>query len=57
MKLNEKIGRPQLRFQQQLEDFDGQFSNLFDAPEIPADLMTELTADLENYRYQATSDL
>ena len=55
MKLNEKIGRPQLRFQQQLEDFDGQFSNLFDAPEIPTDLMKELTADLENYRYQATT--
>ena len=53
MKLNEQLGRPQLKFQQRLDDFDGQFSNLFEAPPIPQDLMTELTADLETYRYQA----
>ena len=52
MRLNEQLGRPQLKYQQTLEEFDGQFSNLFEAPEVPEDLMQELTKDIESYQYQ-----
>lgn len=52
MRLNEQLGRPQLKIQQTLDDFDGQFSNLFDAPLIPEDLMDELVKDIDAYRYQ-----
>ncbi len=55
MRLNEKLGRPQLKYQQQLEAFDGQFSNLFDAPEVPDDLLQELTKDIDAYRYQESN--
>ena len=56
MKLNQQLGRPQLKYQQTLEEFDGQFSNLFDAPEVPNDIMTELVKDIDSYLYQP-SDL
>ena len=56
MKLNQQLGRPQLKYQQTLEEFDGQFSNLFDAPKVPNDLMTELVKDIDSYLYQP-SDL
>jgi len=49
LKLNQKLGRPQLDEQQFLEDFDGQFSNLFDAPEVPEDLMKKLTENIDQY--------
>ena len=53
LKLNQQIGRPQLVEQQHLDDFDGQFSNLFDAPPIPQDLLQELVKDSEQYLYQS----
>ncbi|NNJ71947.1 MAG: hypothetical protein HKP09_02070 [Enterobacterales bacterium] len=52
LKLNQELGRPQLVKQQQLDDFDGQFSNLFEAPPIPEDLLLELTKDSDNYLYK-----
>ena len=52
LKLNPELGRPQLSEAQHLDDFDGQFSNLFDAPPIPADLMAELTKDIDKYLYK-----
>lgn len=52
MKINEQLGMPQLKFSQQLDDFDGQFSNLFEAPPIPADLMDTLVKDLESHKYK-----
>ena len=55
MRLNEQLGRPQLKFQQRLDDFDGQFSNLFEAPDIPEDLMAELVNDINTYRYQESN--
>lgn len=56
LKLNQELGRPMLIEQQQLDDFDGQFSNLFDAPPIPDDLTQELIKDSESYRYQPKAD-
>lgn len=56
MKLNQQLGRPQLKYQQTLEEFDGQFSNLFAAPDVPEDLMAELVKDIDSYLYQP-SDL
>jgi hypothetical protein len=54
LKLNQELGRPQLKAQQKLEDYDGQFSNLFSAPKVPDDLMKQLTANVEQYHYSAT---
>ncbi len=51
MKLNQQLGRPQLDEQQTIEDFDGQFSNLFEAPKVPDDLMKELTSNIDQYLY------
>jgi hypothetical protein len=51
LKLNQELGRPQLKEQQALEDYDGQFSNLFSAPKVPDDLMKQLTANVEQYNY------
>ena len=51
LKLNQELGRPQLKAQQSLEDYDGQFSNLFSAPKVPDDLMKQLTANVEQYQY------
>lgn len=53
LKLNQELGRPQLKEQQILDDYDGQFSNLFDAPKVPNDLMEQLTANIEQYAYSA----
>ena len=53
LKLNQELGRPQLDFQQKLEDFDGQFSNLFDSPPIPEDLIEQLTTNIEQYIYKS----
>ncbi|MCP3675091.1 MAG: hypothetical protein GY829_11570 [Gammaproteobacteria bacterium] len=49
LKLNQKIGKPQLDVQQVINDYDGQFSNLFDAPKVPLDLVKELTGNIEQY--------
>jgi len=51
LKLNQELGRPHLKQQQTMEDYDGQFSNLFDAPIVPDDLMEKLTANIEQYQY------
>ncbi len=51
LKLNKTLERPQLDLQQTLEDFDGQFSNLFEAPIVPDDLAKELAVDIEQYLY------
>ncbi len=51
--LNQDLGRPQLNFQQKLEDFDGQFSNLFNSPPIPQDLIEQLTANIEHFIYKS----
>lgn len=53
LKLNQELGRPQLKEQQTLEDYDGQFSNLFEAPQVPDDLMQQLTANIDQYLYSA----
>lgn len=52
LKLNQQLGRPQLDFQQKLEGFDGQFSNLFDSPAIPEDLIEQLTTNIDQYIYK-----
>jgi len=52
LKLNPQLERPQLDLQQVLDDFDGQFSNLFDAPVVPDDLVKELVANVEQYIYK-----
>ena len=52
LKLNQQLGRPQLNEAQTLEDYDGQFSNLFDAPQVPDELIEQLTENVEQYLYQ-----
>jgi len=52
LKLNQMLGRPQLDFQQKLENFDGQFSNLFDSPPIPEDLIEQLITNIDQYIYK-----
>ncbi len=54
LKLNQQLGRPQLDLQEVLEDFDGQFSNLFETPPIPDDLVKELTTNIDQYLYHST---
>jgi len=55
LKLSTELARPQLKHHQRLEDFDGQFSNLFDAPAIPDDLMQSLIENADSYLYQQDS--
>jgi len=55
LKLNQQLGRPQLEQQQTLDDYDGQFSNLFEAPPVPDDLLLQLTANIDQYLYSEKS--
>ena len=52
LKLNQELGKPQLVLFDTLEDFDGQFSNLFEAPEVPDDLLDELTKNIDQFLYK-----
>jgi len=50
LKLNIELGKPQLKLTRTIEHYDGQFSNLFDAPKIPDDLITKFNQDLQQYQ-------